>query len=417
VVLAVVLSLLVGYVVRDLNAVFGPKDIAFNDGACELLGGDQLKGGEDLTLWRDGVAIATAGDLKTTFRRGGSHAELTGVFAVSMVQAGDVPAGTVRKLELVGFPATSRLAGHGVFLSNKTQLLYVVNHGDELTRVEIFGIEGKSFRDLRLNLVGRIESDLIPWSSANDVVEGEGVGEVFVSIWKTTRTPKEFEEKQDLLDVFNILAYRYLPINLGSLGVLRCTGSKEAWTCARTAAWGIPMANGLAVSPDRKTLLVSCPLCNEIWRYSVGPGGNLTEVTPRIPLPYPADNLDWDEATGRVLMGTLPAISVGSHVPMELMAFPTQQLSQGSFQFESLLRHDGTKLSQSSAGVQYGEAMLLGSPYYRGLLLCHGATNVTTCRFCPGGCIAGGRCYQDPPVGENKTAGTCKNHGGEWCGA
>ncbi|CAE8653261.1 unnamed protein product [Polarella glacialis] len=57
-------------------------------------------------------------------------------------------------------------------------------------------------------------------------------------------------------------------------------------------------------------------------------------------------------------------------IPMELMSMPVDELMQGAPTMKSVLMHDGSKLSFCSAGAQFGQVVLLGSPYNSGLLRC-----------------------------------------------
>mmetsp|Transcript_16138 Transcript_16138/g.47036 ORF Transcript_16138/g.47036 Transcript_16138/m.47036 type:complete len:385 (-) Transcript_16138:51-1205(-) len=368
-----VVAVLVGYVLHDILSVFGEKELTFNDEDCHLIGAGMLKGGEDMALWRSGIAIVAAGDLKVLFSRGPAHTRLTGLFAVSMASKPLTGPPIVRPLTLVDFPKQHLpFGGHGLFLSNRTQRLYVVNHGANQSQVEVFGIEGQDFQDLVLRHLDSIQSSAFPLHGINDIVEGRSPNEVFVSVWRATSGIEEYNERQEQDELLSVLAYRLLGRSWRDLGVLRCALAGGSWACARSGAWGMPTANGLAISPDRGMLLVSCPLCADLRRYSIGEGGALTEAGPPIGLPYPCDNLEWDEETGRVLMGMIPIYRPSpARVPMELMALPARELSRDQpARPLSLLLHDGSKLSQCSAGLAFGASMLLGSPYHPGLLLC-----------------------------------------------
>ncbi|CAE8653262.1 unnamed protein product [Polarella glacialis] len=208
--------------------------LVFTDDSCQLLGADVLKGGEDMALWLDGVVIVSAGDLKTTFSKGPEHAVHTGIFAV------DLRSAALRRVELQGFPASSRLVGHGLFLSNATQRLYVINHGDEASQVEIFEVRGSGFQDLLLKHVGRIQSDLFPNHCLNDVVEGRNPGEVFVSVWREAVGVEGYNNHQERNELLDTLKYRYVPGSKFGLGVIQCQLSQGTWACHRSRAWGIP---------------------------------------------------------------------------------------------------------------------------------------------------------------------------------
>merc|ERR1712232_454640 len=99
----------------------------------------------------------------------------------------------------------------------------------------------------------------------------------------------------------------YLGPGWGELGVLRCTKVSQklvgGWSCSKTEAWGLPSANGMTMSPDRKTLLVSVPEGKQIFRYKVMEN-QVTELKPPIQVYGNLDNLEWDETTNRIFLTT-----------------------------------------------------------------------------------------------------------------
>lgn len=357
----------VTYLDRDIKAIIGEKELAFNSEGCKLIGADVVKGGEDMALWRNGIAIVSAGDLFTTFTQGPVHAKLTGIFAVSLTNA------SIRRLELEGFPQEAPYVGQGLHISNKSQRLYGVNHGGDVSQIEIFAIEGHGFSDLRLRHTGRIRSALFPYHCIGDVVEGRGPDEVFVGLWRGAVGVRDYNLHHEKEEALSLLLYRYISRKLGTVGVLQCTQKREVWSCQQSGAWGMPAANSLTIAPDRTFLLVSCPQCLDVWRYRMGPNGTLTEVLPRIPFPYPPENIEWDEATGRIFVGAIPVPSrmFPLQTPIELMALRVDELSTQTATPHSLLLHDGSKLTQMAGGLQYGATILMGSPYAEGLLFCH----------------------------------------------
>eukprot|EP00927_Polykrikos_kofoidii_P074344 TRINITY_DN70321_c0_g1_i1.p1 TRINITY_DN70321_c0_g1~~TRINITY_DN70321_c0_g1_i1.p1 ORF type:complete len:385 (-),score=27.18 TRINITY_DN70321_c0_g1_i1:74-1228(-) len=375
--IAVVILSLIGYVIHDINKTFGYKRLDFNDGNCELIAEGVLRGGEDLQLWYNGVAIVSAGDLRTTFRKGPEHAQLTGIFLVDLPslvgarQSGRTCNSCVRLARLDGYPSQSPIVGHGMYLSNQTQRLYVVNHADNISTIEIFSIHGQSMSDISLVHVDTIRSELFQYQCVNDVVEGRTADEVFVSIWRDTVGVEDYVARQSRVEIIDTALYRYVHQSFGRLGILRCTRTQGQWGCEKTAAWQIPSANGMTVSPDRKVLLMICPGCATLFRYRISKHGELTEVLPRIALPYAADNLDWDDETGQVYIAMMPIIDEHqAAVPCDFMAIPATEVLEPFLSPRSLLVHSGTKLSQCSAGLRYGNATLIGSPYSAGLLFC-----------------------------------------------
>ena len=95
-----------------------------------------------------------------------------------------------------------------------------------------------------------------------------------------------------------------------------------------------------------------------------------------IKLPHAADNIEYDDKTGEILIGTIPDVKAILNkkfsdpnivVPGGVaIAAP----SGGGWSVRNILAHDGTKLSQISAAARYGSTVFLGSPFSEGLLVC-----------------------------------------------
>jgi len=274
-------------------------------------------------------------------------------------------------------PSDGLVVGHGIYVSNRTSRVYLINHGDPLkSHVDIFDIAGSDFASLKLMLRERISSERFPYHGINDVVEGADSNEVFVSIWRTfgsTPSQPAFGSANSAASTGGQVACLYLGPGWGSLGVLHCLKSEEGgiWSCVPTKAWGLPSANGLTISPDKKTLLVSVPECKQVFRYQIDGDGTgrpkLREIKPPYKFMGDLDNLEWDEATNRIFLPSNPKKNVAELAAIDASANPA---SDGYPVGDVLLRHDFNKLAGFSAGLQYGEAVLAGSPFFNGVLYC-----------------------------------------------
>jgi len=373
-------------VLMDANNFLGEWKLSayeWDTRPCSLLAADQLRGGEDLAMWRDGIALVSAGDLGKAFLQDPANVENTGVFAVDLRAA---PHPVVRQVVLRNRPdSASKFVGHGMFLSNASSRVYFVTHGDYATAasfVEIYSIHGTDFHSLGLQHESRVASSLFPAAGINDVVEGWGPHEIFVSVWR--RYPQSADQPTGAEHSANhqymtssLLTNRYLGMR-GGLGVLRCAADTNwNWECRRTAAWGLVSANGLAISPDRSLLLVGCPECSQMFQYQVNNRtGQLRSAAAPIDLPCLPDNVDWDAATGEAVVGciSVPKQLLGKteHQAGEVISFALPQTGPVKWKprLKSLVRHSGKLLSGVSAGIQYGGSLLVGSPWAPGLLWC-----------------------------------------------
>ena len=187
------------------------------DTTCRLIAGNLIRGGEDLALYKNGLAIVSAGDLYTTFTGDPARTTGTGAFVVDLRNSSSEP--PVRKLELIGFPETTKFVGHGMYLSNSTNRVYFVVHGDHATGksfIDAFDIEGDDYNSLALRHVSRVSSELFPAAGINDVVEGRHEREVFVSVWRahsqTTTVKAHGPENKASLGPPQLLMHRWMPI-------------------------------------------------------------------------------------------------------------------------------------------------------------------------------------------------------------
>ena len=94
------------------------------------------------------------------------------------------------------------------------------------------------------------------------------------------------------------------------------------------------------------------------------------------------DNIEYDTSTDQILMGVsgtleslLKRLKDDNHAsPGGLAVLKKKQgcahCENKGWYTEALLMHDGTKLSQISAGARFGDIVILGSPFSKGVLVC-----------------------------------------------
>ena len=137
-------------------------------------------------------------------------------------------------------------------------------------------------------------------------------------------------------------------------------------------------ANGMTISADRNLLFVNDPTEKLITVFKVNKHDLKLTKESTIQLPVAADNIEYDDETGDILMGTIPDIT-----PMVKKGFGYEEVlvpgglavagRQGpGWVVRDVLEHDGAKLEQVSAAARFGSTVFLGSPGAEGLLVCHG---------------------------------------------
>jgi len=119
--------------------------------------------------------------------------------------------------------------------------------------------------------------------------------------------------------------------------------------------------------------LVNDPIDKKITVFGRQEDGRLI-FSETIPLPVAIDQIEWDDESGEVMIGTIPHIRATDMVDNSATvpggAATLKLNSAGDWEWKKLLDHDGTKLSQVSAAAKLGKKLVLGSPVSEGILVC-----------------------------------------------
>ena len=143
-------------------------------------------------------------------------------------------------------------------------------------------------------------------------------------------------------------------------------------TCQTATDERFSGANGITISPDRRTVFVNDPVEKMVTVMRKAEDGYQLFKESEIKLPVAVDNIEYDDEADEILMGTIPDLFAA----MELMqgnwsvAVPgglavASPRPTGGWSVRDVLEHDGTKLSQISAGARYRETVI------QGLLVCY----------------------------------------------
>ena len=122
------------------------------------------------------------------------------------------------------------------------------------------------------------------------------------------------------------------------------------------------MANGVTISPDKKTVFVNDPLEMKITALSRNmENGELSKLYD-INLPTLVDNIEYDDEADEIILGTI--------IPGGI-AVSSQTGSNNQWITKGVLSHDEKKLKQISAAARIGNSkIVLGSPFSEGILVC-----------------------------------------------
>lgn len=365
-----------------LRDVFISPSVEFNDDNCELVGDDVMAGSEDMALGKGGILFITSGDLKMVFSNGSASASPGGIFVMDMRGS----AKTVVKLTLNKFPDGVRFQPHGLHVSNSSDHLLATSHAGSHSRVEVFRIEYHtecsesqpwSCPPATLHHLNSITSDHFPNCGMNDVVEGSSPHELYATQWLTLPYPEHGIKSQS--QVKTVMAPQLLNfMGFSWTRVYRCTWSEGilGGQCEPVTGRQFYGANGITISHDRKQLFVNDPLDKRITIMDRQEDGKLLE-TGHIDLPWFVDNVEMDGED--LVMGTISDIgkvfeaekdpSVG--IPGGMLVARRGEGGDWKVDEAHSVAHDGSKLSQMSAAARWGNKVVLGSPFSRGVLVCH----------------------------------------------
>jgi len=382
--LAVGFALAIGQWLTNLQSYIGPPpDFQPSDSSCNLLGQAKgMIGSEDLALAKHSILLITSGDLGTVFSKGAEAANPGNLWALDMRDGGgEEPV----KIPIFGFPTGRRFQPHGFDVSNRTDNVYVISHNGDHSSVEIFNIRYRtdcltslpwSCPPVQLVHIHTLASNLFPNSGINDVAEA-GKGEVYVTQWQPFPLPTNGmanpDSWQELLQVKALL-----PITLGGLkltSVFHCRWGdpEEEDSCKIATDRKFLGANGLTISGNGKAVLVNDPMDKKITVFGRQDDGML-KFSETIPLPVAIDQIEWDDESGEVMIGTIPHIRATDMMDNSATvpggAATLKLNSTGDWEWKGLLDHDGTKLSQVSAAAKLGKKLVLGSPVSEGILVC-----------------------------------------------
>ena len=140
-------------------------------------------------------------------------------------------------------------------------------------------------------------------------------------------------------------------------------------------------ANGMATTADRTTIFVNDPGFPPIHQRRIhvmrtSDTHSQLEPIEIVEPPHAADNIEYDDASGELIMGTMPlgkeALDHAANKSTPVAGgMISMKRSGGSWAVEAELNQDGEVLhGATSAVVRLGKRVVLGSPTAPGILVC-----------------------------------------------
>ena len=366
------------------------KVLTYNDATCKLHGTPEMLGSEDLAIGKDGVLFVTSGDLHNVFDHGSRAAKPGGLWVLNF----NANANQLHQLQLEGFDQELHgFHAHGIFISNITDRLYVVNHAHEYSGIEIFHIEyaaSSSGKFPVLQHEGTIGGDGRTFlrGSLNDVVEGGNeISEVYITQWLPNAIPlkgKKATQKtmSETIGLLGNVAAQLFRIKQTML--YRCARSQhEGWECLPATTIKFVSANGITISSDRSRVFVNDPPLHTISMFDRREDGTLKYMSSFDTVDV-MDNIEYqqdgDDSDYSIIMGSIDKPHQYS-IDKDILGKQNVPVSGGAvvahyskvedqWRMERLVTHDGRLLSQISAAARWGSTLVMGSPFSTGLLVC-----------------------------------------------
>ena len=204
-----------------------------------------------------------------------------------------------------------------------------------------------------LEYVATVSSPHFPVMGINDVVEADE-DTVYVTQWKVFGFPVGGQRNpSSYLDVVKMMAD--IPIAILSLKftrVFHCSISSSV--CEVATDQKFVGANGITISGDRGQVFVNDPTEKAITVFNVDQKNHKLLKDSVIKLPLNADNIEYDDATGEIVIGTIPCLMTAIRKSMDPdsvagvpggMAVASRRGS--GWVVRDILEHDGSKVKFS----------------------------------------------------------------------
>ena len=338
----VVVLLLVLFVVKTLWVAGEFKNLEFHE-TGQYRAVASLAGAEDITVDpATGMAFISCNDRRAAMA---GKPEQGAIYAYDLRSEAPIPVSLTQDVAFKFHP-------HGISFyaaPDGKKFLFVVNMGHDAHfhdaskrgRIEIF-----EYADNRLVHKRTVADDSL--HSPNDIL-GVGAGKFYVTNdhGATSRLGK--------------LAEDYLQLPLAH--VLYFNGSSFS-----KAADGLSYANGIAASPDGKTVYVASTVKGYLRVYSRNPATGELVQSQEIDLGTGLDNIEVDTA-GDLWIGCHPKLlTFVKHSKDPAVASPSQVLrvrvgDGPPHDVTEIYLNDGAALSGSSVAMHYGNRLLIGSVY------------------------------------------------------
>jgi len=283
-----------------------------------------------------------------------------------------------------GGPTPEFFHPHGIDVSNSTDRLFAVNHGDVQSSVEVYKIiyDEECISDsswtcspVILKFITSVKSELFPKYGINDVAEIDS-DNFYVTQWRVYPAPEGGTgSPTSIMEIFQtLMALPIFVFNIKWTTVHVCSVSEGICRVATNEKF--LGANGITVNKERSLVFVNDPTEKLVTVLRRGDNFQLVKESV-IKLPVTADNIEYDEEANEIVIGTIPDLTAmvkfmdGDRSIAVPGGMAIASSTTSGWKVRDVLEHDGTKLCGISSALRFGSKVVLGSPGSEGILVCY----------------------------------------------
>ena len=154
--------------------------------------------------------------------------------------------------------------------------------------------------------------------------------------------------------------------------VFRCTWTEYSdATCMAASDQKFLGANGITIDQGGEMLYVNDPEDKMITIMKRDKRTGMLNKVSEINLPFSADNIEYDDETNEILIGTIHDLKTANkREVLTSGGLAIAHKEKNDWVVHNILNHDGSKLNQISAASRFGDKIVLGSPHSEGILVC-----------------------------------------------
>lgn len=326
-----------------------------DSGDCFYVG--TWEGSEDISLWRDGVALASSGLFPS--------ATQAGVMLSIDLQPPVGSRPTVREVELRGVPEGFGFRPHGLFIDNATQRLFVISHSEELEEESIVVFAISPSLEPRLPVLTfefALVSPNFPWYPASEIWFLNDLATVSGNELLVT----QFGPTSQVLVPKYLWSCSWDEADIGPDG--RLVGD-----CERAYPDTSLGLNGMNVDSSKTMVWANDLFLSRLWVFARDAATGALTRLPDVELPGIIDNVEYDSSSGDLAMGLIAPGPLQPQVGAGAVISRRPAAPGGGYDPPFIaVGVGGTEASgyEVSTSLEFDRWIVLGSPQDLGPVVC-----------------------------------------------